>query len=202
VGFNVEEVENAHRQSSLVLLPPEEREARYRTFVGRFYELWQAHGRPFAVREFDDVLNVVKYTHDGLVHFRTPDETLGLAILTVQKNGDLSTYSPEFAGGVSAEMENFVIGNVHTSDFDRLHESPAYQRIRQGVIAGIRNCASTCQWFMFCGGAYTSNKFFENGTLESTTTTSCRLHRQILSETVLTQLQRYPARQAAESMAT
>lgn len=191
VGFNVEEVENAHRQSSLVTLPRGEIEGRYRRFIERFFELWQEHGRPFAVREFDDVLNVVKYTHEGLTHFRTPDETLGLGILTVQKNGNISTYSPEFAGGVSTELNDFVIGNVHTTDFDQLHTDAVYQQIRRSVVAGIRNCASTCQWFMFCGGAYTSNKFFENGDLESTETTACRLHRQILSDAVLGQLKRY-----------
>ncbi len=190
VGFNVEEVENANRQSSLATLPRDEVESRYRRFADRFFELWQDNGRPFAVREFDDVLNVVKYTHDGATHFRSPDETLGLAILTVQKNGDISTYSPEFAGGACPELNNFVIGNVHTSDFDRLHEGDVYRRMRAQVVEGIRNCAATCQWFMFCGAAYTSNKFFENGDLASTETTSCRLHRQILTDAVLTQLQR------------
>jgi len=176
------------------MLPREEIEARYHKFISRFFELWQDHGRPFAVREFDDILNVVKYTQNGETHFRSPDETLGLVILTVQKNDDISTYSPEFAGSVSAELNHFVIGNVHTtSDFDQLHTDTVYQQIRRRVVAGIRNCASTCQWFMFCGGGYTSNKFFENGDLESTETTACRLHRQMLSDAVLTQLKRYSA---------
>jgi len=191
VGFNVEEVENAHRRSSLMMSRRGEIEARYRKFIDRFFELWQEHERPFAVREFDDVLNVIKYTHDGGEdQFRSPDETLGLVILTVQKNGNISTYSPEFAGGVSPELNNFVIGNVHTSDFDQLHSDTVYQEIRRRVVNGIRNCASTCRWFMFCGGAYTSNKFFENDNLESTETTACRLHRQILADAVLTGLKR------------
>ena len=197
VGFNVEEVENANLQSSLAMLPRPEIEARYREFIGRFFELWQESGRPFAVREFDDILSVIKYTHDGREHFRSPDETLGLVILTVQKNGNLSTYSPEFAGGVSAKFNNFVIGNVHTSEFDQLHTVEIYQSIRRDVVAGIRNCAATCPWFMFCGGAYTSNKFFENGDLKSTETTACRLHRQILTHTILQQLRRYSSLETA-----
>lgn len=188
VGFNVEEVENANRHSSLTELPRVEIETRYRNFIERFFGLWHSSGRPFAVREFDDVLNVIKYTQDGQTHFRTPDETLGLAILTIQKDGSISTYSPEFAGSTCPSLNNFVIGNVETVDFDLLHLSPIYQEMRRQVIAGIRNCASTCQWFMFCGGAFTSNKFFENGTLESTETTSCRLHRQLLCDAVLGQL--------------
>jgi uncharacterized protein len=188
VGFNVEEVENANLQSSLNALPPATMEERYRNFITRFFDLWQKHERPFAVREFDDILRIIQYAHGGQEHFRSPDETLGLVILTVQKNGDLSTYSPEFAGGISPDHNHFVIGNVHTSDFNNLDDSPVYQKIRQEVIAGIKNCAATCPWFMFCGGAYTSNKFFENGDLTSTETTACRLHRQVLADALLTRL--------------
>jgi len=190
VGFNVEEVENANRISSLASAPQAEIAIRYRKFIERFFELWRLCGKPFAVREFDDILNVIKYSRDGETHFRSPDETLGLAILTVQKNGDLSTFSPEFAGGVCDELNNFVIGNVLDSDFDRLETNPVYNEIRRRVVTGIRRCATECKWFMFCGGAYTSNKYFENGDLESTQTTACRLHRQVLADTLLALLKR------------
>ncbi len=191
VGFNVEEVENANRLSSLASGPPAEMRSRYRAFVERFFDLWRRLGKPFAVREFDDIMNVIKHVRDGETHFRSPDETLGLAILTVQKNGDLSTFSPEFAGGVCEELNNFVIGNVHDCDINCLDKNPAYTEMRRRVVSGIKRCATECKWFMFCGGAYTSNKYFENRDLASTETTACRLHRQVLVDTVLAQMKQY-----------
>jgi len=191
VGFNVEEVENANVSSSLAMLPLDEVSARYRAFLERFFALWRRSGSPFAVREFDDIVNVIRHTHDGETHFRTPDETLGLAILTVQRSGDLSTFSPEFAGGVCADLNNFVIGNIHDCDLDRLDDDAIYLEMRRRVVNGIRQCAAQCKWFMFCGGAYTSNKYFENHNLASTETTACRLHRQVLADALLGQIKQW-----------
>lgn len=196
VGFNVEEVENAHTVSSLASVPKEEMALRYRVFIDRFFDLWKQSGRPFAVREFEDILNIIRCVQEQDFYVRIPDETLGLEIITVQRNGDISTFSPEFAGGRCESLNNFVIGNIHDCEFDDLGNSPHYKAIQEKVIAGIRQCASECQWFAFCGGGYTSNKFFENGRLDSTQTTACRLHRQMLAEVLISKLRQPSAVEA------
>jgi len=75
---------------------------------------------------------------------------------------------------VCEELNNFVIGNIHSCDIECLDRHPVYIEMRRRVVNGIRRCATECKWFMFCGGAYTSNKYFENRDLASTETTACR----------------------------
>ena len=58
------------------------------------------------------------------------------------------------------------------------------------VAAGVSKCREGCAWFRFCGGGAPGNKYFENGSFDSTQTLFCRLHRQALADVVLTKTRR------------
>ena len=58
------------------------------------------------------------------------------------------------------------------------------------VAAGVARCRESCSYFGLCGGGAPSNKYFENGSFDSTETLFCRLHRQALAEVVLSKMQR------------
>ena len=108
VGFNIEEIEGPHRQSSL-RRPGAER--RFRQFLSRFYELALRPGSPVRVREFDSMLGPIH--HGGGVPPRT-QETTPFAILSVDYRGDVSTFSPELLGLPSPHYGDFFLGNVAT----------------------------------------------------------------------------------------
>lgn len=190
VGFNVEEVENRHLTSTLT--PTDSGKAirdEYRKFVERLYERWSRDPSRITIREFDDLFSVISQKLADKEYIRQPLETQPLAIVTIQKNGDVSTFSPEFAGGMSARYSNFVIGNINElKDLDQLASSPVLHLINADVQQGIDACADSCPYFDLCGAGYTSNKFFENNSLASTETTACRLHRQELTDMVIAQL--------------
>jgi uncharacterized protein len=187
IGFNVEEVENSNVTSSLTGLG--EIAEEYRCFIGRIYERWQQDPSKITVREISDLLSVIDNKRKYPDYQRKPFETQCLAIITVHKNGDLSTFSPEFAGARSEEFNDFIVGNINSpGSLEEVLTGSLIERIESEVQRGIRACARTCLYFDLCGGAYTSNKFFENGSLCSTETTACRLHRQTLSEVVIEKL--------------
>lgn len=192
LAFNVEEVEGANRSASTSTAACPDIRQRYAHFLSVFFRRWMADGQPFRVREFDDFLSLTASVLQDPDYFRRPDELSPFAIFTVQRNGDLSTYSPEFAGASSARLNHFVLGNVVDVDLGRLPHSELFLTIQREVDAGIRNCARSCQWFALCGGAYTSNKFYENGALDSTQTTACILHRQTLAQTLIHELAAQP----------
>jgi len=186
LGFNVEEAENVHLASSLRYADAVD---EYRRFFDCLYDLWWPNRSAIKIREFDDFGSIfLSYRRDpGYV--RPVLETQPLGIVTVQKNGDVSTFSPEFAGVASPAFGSFVIGNVHElSSFDDLAEQPRLRDLAAEVRASVGLCRSSCHFFPICGGEFLSNKFTEHGTLRATETGTCLLHRKTLSVLLLDKL--------------
>jgi uncharacterized protein len=52
---------------------------------------------------------------------------------------------------------------------------------------GISRCKKTCRYFAVCGGGSPANKFYENGSFNSTETLKCRLQIQTLTDLILGQ---------------
>jgi len=191
VGFNIEEVENVNVDSSMFSSDPAEAlriEVEFRRFLDRFFDRWEELGRPIRVRELYDMALFMLRKRRNIMTRRIPDETADTGIVTVQKNGDMSPYSPEFAGSPSEEYENFVVGNVLTSSYEDILGNPVYRQIRKDVHESIARCAATCSYFDLCGGAFLSNKFWQNGTLLSTETVTCRLTRQAVADLLIDRL--------------
>jgi uncharacterized protein len=193
LGFNVEEIENGNLSTSYHTKKDTGIDnsfiEKYRKFMGRLFELWLAHDRKLEIREFFIKTTSIeqKLSDKNYVYFR--DENKDLGILTIQKNGDLSTHSPEFAGAKSAYYKDFVVGNIFRMDkLEELLENDTYKLIKREVHEGLQNCANECKYFDLCGGGSPSNKFFENGSLKSTVNNTCRLHQMTLSDLVIKKL--------------
>lgn len=112
-----------------------------------------------------------------------------LRYLRSKKNGDISTFPPEFAGMPSEKYNNFVIGNVlHLNHLSELCENVFYLKMKEAVEKGKKNCAATCMHFDLCGSAFLANRYSETGSLESTVSLACLLHKQALNTTVINKL--------------
>lgn len=194
VGFNIEEIESANRTSSMLSQDRDESlsiREEFARFMARFLEIWENHERPIKIREFYDMaFFMLKKKRDWAAR-RIPDETSDLGIVTVQKNGDMTPYSPEFAGSPSELYGDFLVGNILQSTFDDIPDNENYRRIQRDVHKSLGMCAQSCAYFDLCGGAFLSNKFWQNGTLLSTETQTCRLTRQTIADLVI---QRWAAR--------
>ncbi|WP_197055124.1 cyclophane-forming radical SAM/SPASM peptide maturase GrrM/OscB [Alcanivorax nanhaiticus] len=191
VGFNIEEIDNANLTSSLNLdknIISSETLIRFRTFFSKLYDIWLPYSGKFDIREFQDFFNVSNLKISDSSYVREPDETKNLGIVTIHKNGDISPFSPEFAGAESEKYNNFIIGNVFEDKFDDLMFKNEYQVIYRDIEKKKESCQKECQYFSICGGDYASNSYFESGDISQTHSTACKLLRQELSDILLEKL--------------
>jgi uncharacterized protein len=184
VGFNVEEIEGPHAASSL---SAESVPARFRRFLQRFFGLVAHADPPMRVRELDTALALILC---GGRQIERRQETTPLAIISVDCEGNFSTFSPELLGLPSALYGGFALGNVAGDDFRAAAATPRFRAMAADIAAGVRRCRATCPYFQYCGGGAPANKYFENGSFDSTETLFCRLNHQAVLEVVLDGLER------------
>jgi uncharacterized protein len=183
IGFNVEEIEGPNQHSSL----EGDTRAAFTRFLARFYDLATTPAWPMRVREFDGALAAIAGSGAG-GPLRT-HETTPLAILSVDCDGQFSTFSPELLGLKSVPYGDFSLGRVQTDSFRSVLETAKFKAIHAAIRAGVRRCELTCPYFDFCGGGTPVNKYFENGSFDSTETLFCRLSKQAVLDVVLDKLE-------------
>jgi uncharacterized protein len=183
VGFNVEEIEGPHVQSSL---SADGTKVRYQAFMSRFFDLAMDGTPRLEVREFGSMMASLLYA--GPERTVPAQEAAPFAILSVDCDGNFSTFSPELLGLKSSTYDGFVIGNVVRHTLAEAEMSPRYQRMSADIAAGVTKCREECAYFAFCGGGAPANKYFENGSFDSTETLFCRLHRQALAEVLISKV--------------
>lgn len=182
IGFNVEEIEGPHRTSSL---QREDIYQRYVDFMSRFIELVAGGSVPLQVREFSAAVGALG---SGVSGGSLSESTPGI-IISVDCEGNFTTYSPELLGLRSAEYGDFALGNVQSDGLIAGFESPKGRAIGREIRAGIERCRRTCNYFATCGGGAPVNKYYENGSFDSTETLFCRLTRQATLDAVLAKLE-------------
>lgn len=192
VAFNIEERESANLTTSFDGEGVASLRHRYRKFISSFFEAHREHRAALIVREFSALSASIRSKRNDATFQRIPLEALDFGILTIQKNGDVSAFSPEFAGMTDPRYRSFVIGNIHHQDFGEMHSSSAYQVILSDTQLSMRMCEQSCRYFDFCGGAFFSNKVSEFGTLLCTETRSCQMHMQVLTDVLIEKLTGQP----------
>jgi uncharacterized protein len=191
VGFNVEEIEGPNTSSSLNV--PYIR-ADLERFLSRFYDLAEAADPPLWVREFSGARAALLCGVPSAEAESTGDhQATPLAILNVDCEGNVSTFSPELLGLSGPPYGDFVLGNVRTDSLADVAASPRLHAMWRDIRSGIERCRTTCPYFNYCGGGAPGNKYFENGSFDSTETMYCRLSRQTVLDVVLNKLERQPA---------
>jgi uncharacterized protein len=184
IGFNIEEIEGVNQSSSLL---SEGTTERFAAFVDRFYHLVESSSEQFAVREFQSATGAIMsggFTADTQMQQTTP-----FAIISIDCRGNFSTFSPELLGLTSPEYGDFAFGNVMTDSFDSILSKPKFTAVASDIAAGVRRCRDTCEYFAYCGGGAPVNKYFENGSFDSTETMFCRLSKQAVLNVVLEKLE-------------
>jgi uncharacterized protein len=184
IGFNIEEIEGVNRSSSLL---GEKMGERVTAFMSRFYDLVERSPEPFLVREFQSATSAIM--SGGLMENAQAQQTTPFAIISVDCRGNFSTFSPELLGLTSEDYGDFTLGNVMTDSFDSVLAKPKFMAIAHDIDAGIQRCRETCEYYAYCGGGAPVNKYFENGSFDSTETMFCRLSKQAVLNVVLEKLE-------------
>jgi uncharacterized protein len=191
LGFNIEELEGIHQTSSLRGRGLED---GVRAFWARLYARQQESGGRLTIREF-------ARAHHNIVHgpgwvseeqsLRLNSQVAPLAIISVDWRGNLSSFSPELLGVKTPAYGDFTFGNVlDEGDLWSMIRRPLFRRAAAEIARGVARCRAECQYFELCGGGAPSNKYFENGSFESTETMQCRTTVQMPIDVVLADLER------------
>jgi uncharacterized protein len=172
LAFNIEEIEGPHQISSM---RERHAESRLRRFLDRFYDLIKDSGECFSIREFDSAVGGV--LRGGETASSGSQQSSPFRIVSADCRGNLSTFSPELLGIPGKQYGTFTFGNVATQRLEDILSMPHFKAIAADIAAGVRKCETECPYFGFCGGGAPGNKFFENGTFDSTETMFCQLER-------------------------
>ena len=187
VGFNMEETEGINTASTLDALPTVD---RYRAFMQRMYELTDACGGTFKLREFESLANMIYYDQ----RLTNTDMNQPFAILNVDYAGNFSTFDPELLGVTTERYGRFAFGNVRDDSLVSICSSDAFLRVYDDMRLGVERCRAECAYFGVCGGGTGSNKYWENGTFASTETSACRHRIMAVTDIVVDALERKVAR--------
>lgn len=183
VGFNMEETEGIHAKSSLDKV---DNLKRYRAFIQRFWELTAASEGEFQVREFESICNLI-YTEDRL---KNTDMNKPFVIVSIDSQGNFTTFDPELLSVKTERYGDFVFGNVLTDSFESVCYTEKFKRIYQDIQGGVNLCRQTCDYFGLCGGGAGSNKYWENGTFNCAETLACRYRIKEISDVVIDAFER------------
>ena len=182
LGFNIEEVEADHAVSTLGA----EHDGRVREFYEMIFES-QKRRRSITIREFAAAEQKIQ-SGISLREFNFPwfnEQVRPFGIISVDWEGNFSTYSPALLGMSVDPYGNFAFGNVTRDHFADALETPKFQRVLIDIQAGIKQCAETCAYYGYCGGGAPANKYYENGCFASTQTMYCRYAVQMPLDIVL-----------------
>nr|MBW0174861.1 GRRM system radical SAM/SPASM domain protein [Vulcanococcus sp.] len=185
VGFNVEEQEGVHTSSSM---QGREQEERYRQFLTRFWQLSEVDGHPLVLREFQQVIDLIQRNR----RLNQNELNRPYSILSVDWQGNFSTFDPELLSVSSERYGSFNLGNIRTTSLLEAARSPRFQQLWSDVSSGMARCQSTCDYYGLCGGGMGSNKFWEHGTLDCSETSACRFRTQIPVQVLLDRFEAAP----------
>jgi len=178
VGFNMEEAEGVHQNSTL---NQPGIESRYRAFIQRFWELTVQTKGVFRLREFEAMCTLAY----GDFRLESTDMNRAFVIVNFDYQGNFSTFDPELLAIKIEPYGDLILGNVLRDTLASVCDGEKFRQIHQDISAGVELCRQNCDYFGLCGGGAGSNKYWENGTLNSSETKACRYRIKAIADVVL-----------------
>jgi len=178
VGFNMEEAEGVHQNSTL---NQPGIESRYRAFIQRFWELTVQTKGSLRLREFETMCTLAY----GDFRLESTDMNRAFVIVNFDYQGNFSTFDPELLAVKIEPYGDLILGNVLRDTLASVCDGEKFRQIYQDMSAGVELCRQNCDYFGLCGGGAGSNKYWENGTLNSSETKACRHRIQAIADVVL-----------------
>ncbi len=185
VGFNVEEQEGINTTSSM---QGAAMEAKYRDFLRAFWRLSEQDGYPVVLREFDQVIGLIQDNQ----RMKQNELNRPFSILSVDSQGNFSTFDPELLSVASDRYGSFNLGNLRDLSLLDSTKTSRFRQLMNDMTAGVESCHKGCEYFGLCGGGNGSNKFWEHGTLASSETHACRFGTQIPVQVLLERFEEGP----------
>lgn len=183
VAFNIDEGKGVHEASSL---ESSEHLTAFRKFMSRIADLHESDPA-IEVRELTKMSRHLTAAPSAKV--KKADNRAG-AILNIDVDGNLTTFSPELLGQVHSRYGRFAWGNVHVDSWEQFWQNAQLQRAHADIKAGVELCRERCPYFAVCGGGCPSNKLAEHDTFVAAETTKCRFKIQAVADVLIEKLER------------
>ncbi|MEI6881465.1 MAG: cyclophane-forming radical SAM/SPASM peptide maturase GrrM/OscB [Bacteroidota bacterium] len=171
LGFNAEETEGMNVSKSFAkkgfLL-------RYKSFMDEIFSLQLNDS--LKIREFEEIKNSI------LLDEKDRDNVMvePFRIITVDWNGNTSTFSPELIS-----YPEFVYGNILSETMDEILAKESIKKTAFQIKKGVNKCKKECEYFAVCGGGAPSNKFWENKGFNTTSTFYCTTRYKLITDIIL-----------------
>jgi uncharacterized protein len=175
VGFNLEEIGTVNTRWSFA--SQEECETLYRRFIAEAVK--RHHAGRLKIREIEFILGSQE---TGVAVTRS--EAVPLQIVTVGSNGDFSTFCPQLHGVKYGDGSTHCFGNVKDNEFIDAFAELKFLEIHRSIMDGAQKCAKSCDRHGLCGSSEPGNKYFSNGTFDSTETIYCRTRIKAVADAV------------------
>ena len=187
VGFNMDEEEGINTESSI----NKNSEPKLRSFWKRIFQLQTNLSYHLSVREIHEFNATLFNANLKVNDYQNMGQQLHpLSILTIDTEGNFSTFSPELLGMKDDKYINFHFGNVLKDTFSSINSNEIFKSVNQDIIKGVKKCFDTCDYFSFCGGGAPSNKLYENGSFNTTETNFCKYSKKILVDSFLEEIEK------------
>ena len=191
-GFNDEEKEGVHKRSLQYDSDSARADAEY--FYSVLYGLATRDACYGRIREIGQSLEAMHHLARVQLPYEARPKIASemsdpFAILNVAFNGTFSTFAPELLGHTVKSVGDFVFGNVYLDTLDGVLNSQKFQLAHRLIQRGVDECRTSCKYYGLCGGGSPSNKYFENGRLDSSATIFCQLSIIAPINAVLTKLE-------------
>ncbi len=196
--FNIEEIESAHRSSSLAE-DVKDTELAYRLFMSKILDQLRFRGYGansrqenskgmMRIREIDEVLASLRHPEFGLLGGNA--QNLPGHIISIAWDGRYTTFSPELLGQTWPNGDELALGNLLLDTLPPSQDNVNYSKQCSAIQQGIDRCKSECEYFNLCLGGAPANKLAENGGFETSETLFCKLTKKILIDVVLESLEK------------
>src|ERR1044072_3993004 len=159
LGLNIEEIEGITSSSSLQ--DDDLLEDKFHRFWKRIFDLYKDSDQKMKIREFDHLLrSIFRFPKVKDIRKLEPNshQVAPFAIITMDTDGNFSTFSPELLGQVSPEFNNFVFENIKDGGFMKAPNKSIFKAAKRDIKQGVKKGRDPCQYFYLCGGGAPSNK--------------------------------------------
>lgn len=186
VGFNVESIIGSNKDTTISATQRKDTLQKYEKFVNTLYDLWNKNKDKITIREFDVLSEIFDGKLKSSKYQYMPLEANEYDIITISKDGHISTNCPELADGYEGNPSAFQIGNINfINSIDDIEHITKRKEIYNQICEGIEMCKKTCAYFDYCGGASPSLKMYEHKTFLATETSACILSKKVLINVVV-----------------
>jgi uncharacterized protein len=188
VGFNVEQIEGDHPQSTVLNDIGWETNSSLAKFWEELYECWKPVSDRICIREFANIEKIAACRCTDSLASLAPFNSSPNKSITISKNGDMFPFSPEIASLPPVIAGSWCLGNVREKSFQTALLSEKAAGLSSEVKQGVDLCNSTCGLFNYCGAQFVSNKIAEHGTASAAETRTCFANLQIPAMVALRRL--------------